>query len=89
MTAPNQKENTGKHGTTVDNSPENTPKGFTANLAGRYQAIKYMAEFLDEGPRPEIKDLIHLKKNMYMLLQCLKTTQKKLKTLLVGLCLRF
>ena len=38
------------------------PKNFTANLAGRYQAIKYMAEFLDGSPRPEVKDLLHLKK---------------------------
>ena len=38
------------------------PKGFTAPLAGRYQAIRYMAEFLNGSPRPEVKDLLHLKK---------------------------
>ena len=37
-------------------------KAFTKPIAGRYQAIRYMAEFLNGSPRPEVKDLLHLKK---------------------------
>ena len=38
------------------------PKGFSSEMAGRYFAIRYMAEFLNGSPRPQIKDLLHLKK---------------------------
>ena len=61
------------------------PKGFTANLAGKYQAIKYMAEFLDEGPRPKVKDLIHLKKEYVYAASVFENYTEEVKNAIGGL----
>ena len=61
------------------------PKGFTANLAGKYQAIKYMAEFLDGSPRPEVKDLLHLKKEYVYAASVFENYTEEVKNAIGGL----
>ena len=61
------------------------PKGFTAPLAGRYQAIRYMAEFLSRVPRPEIKDLIHLKKEYVYAASVYENYTQEVKNAIGGL----
>ena len=61
------------------------PKGFTAPLAGRYQAIKYMAEFLNGSPRPEVKDLLHLKKEYVYAASVFENYTEEVKNAIGGL----
>ena len=61
------------------------PKNFTANLAGKYQAIKYMAEFLDGSPRPKVKDLLHLKKEYVYAASVFENYTEEVKNAIGGL----
>ncbi len=61
------------------------PKGFSVPLAGKYQAIKYMAEFLDGSPRPKVKDLLHLKKEYVYAASVFENYTEEVKNAIGGL----